>query len=333
MDGACRPEADHSAMNEALSLFRFLGDCARRGERTALVTLTDVTGGSARAPGTHMAVSECGASIGSFSGGCVEAAVIAEAQQVILAGQPRTLRLGAGSPYIDIRLPCGGGIDLIFTPQPALDQIDRLCVLLEQRQPVAVSLTTGGQFDIAAAAAGDRTCWQDSRFVVRHDPALRLVVIGHGAEPGALLRLALAYGAEALLLSPDSRCIDDAKRIGVPTVRLWTTGRCDRLATDAHTAIVMLFHDHDWETVLLLQALEQDPFYIGAMGSRRTQAERRQRLLDAGGFPAAIDRIVGPIGMIPATRDPRTMAVSILAQVVSAYESMIRDGSSSTVSI
>ena len=89
-------------------------------------------------------------------------------------------------------------------------------------------------------------------------------------------------------------------------------------------------NNHDWETALLLQALERDPFYIGAMGSKRTQAERRQRLLDAGGFPAAIDRIVGPIGIIPATRDPRTLAVSILAQVVSAYESMIPDYSSRT---
>ncbi|NRD91029.1 hypothetical protein C8024_18600 [Sphingopyxis sp. BSNA05] len=85
-------------------------------QKIVLITLTAVTGASTRNPGAHMAVAEDGSSTGSFSGGCVEAAVVAEALDVINAGKPREIRFGADSPYLDIRLPCGGGIDLLFTP-------------------------------------------------------------------------------------------------------------------------------------------------------------------------------------------------------------------------
>jgi xanthine dehydrogenase accessory factor len=149
---------------------------------------------------------------------------------------------------------------------------------------------------------------------------LRLVVLGHGAEPLALLGIARAYGAETLLLSPQASLIEAARELGMDADQLHTLGRSDRLAVDPWTAVVTLFHDHDWEHDLLLQALELQPFFIGAMGSRKTHQGRRCRLLTAGGNPREIDRIVGPIGLISATRDPQTLAVSILAQVVQAYE-------------
>lgn len=62
---------------------------------------------------------------------------------------------------------------------------------------------------------------------------------------------------------------------------------------------------------MLLQALEQDRFFVGAMGSRRTHAERRRRLIEAGGDPHLVDHVVGPVGLIEATRDPKSLAVSI----------------------
>jgi xanthine dehydrogenase accessory factor len=96
-------------MKGAAALFRFLIDRAGRGERTALVTITDVIGSASRAPGTHMAVSETGAWVGSLSGGCVEGAVVGEAKRVIEADHAELIRFGAGSPFIDIRLPVAAG--------------------------------------------------------------------------------------------------------------------------------------------------------------------------------------------------------------------------------
>lgn len=307
-------------MKQALAILRFLRDCDERGERAALVTLTDVTGSAARAPGEHMAVAESGRSLGSFSGGCVEAAVIAEAQEALAEGRARHVRYGDGSRYIDIRLPCGGGIDLLFTPASDRRQIDCAIAVLEGREPITLHLSLDGAIGAARSRDSDRTLWRKKVFSVRHDPVLRLVVMGHGAEPAAMLDIACAYGADVMLLSPQASLVEDARRKGLSADLLRFVGRADGLAIDPWTAVVTLFHDHDWETPLLLQVLEHRPFFIGAMGSMKTHLERQRRLQVAGGTPDDIARIVGPVGLIKATRDPQTLALSIMAQVVQAYE-------------
>lgn len=303
-------------MHDARAILRFLTDCARRGERVVLVTLTGVTGSAARAPGEQMAVAGDGASIGSFSGGCVEAAVVAEAQEVLAEGHARQVRFGAGSPYIDIRLPCGGGIDLLFTPDPDPRQVDAALRRLEERRPVCLLLSLTGGIAVSDEPGEQMTGWHETAFQVRHDPPLRMVIMGHGAEPGALTDVALAWGAEVVLLSPQEALVEDAQARGVSAHRLHMLGRSEALVTDPWTAVIALFHDHDWETALLEQALGGDPFFIGAMGSRKTHSERLRRLAEAGCAATDLVRVIGPVGLIPATRDPRTLAVSILAQVL-----------------
>jgi xanthine dehydrogenase accessory factor len=110
--------------------------------------------------------------------------------------------------------------------------------------------------------------------------------------------------------------VEDARARGGEAFLLKTPSPSPQLASDPRTAIVFLFHDHDWETELLAQALGQDALFVGAMGSRRTHEARLRALVDHG-IPA--DRaacVVGPIGLIPATRDPETLALSVLAQIV-----------------
>ena len=97
-------------------------------------------------------------------------------------------------------------------------------------------------------------------------------------------------------------------------------GPSEHFRPDRYSAVVTLFHDHDWELPYLAQAVRQDTLFIGAMGSPATHVRRRAALADLGIEPEALDRIVGPIGLIPATRDPATLALSALAQVVTAYQ-------------
>ncbi len=142
-----------------------------------------------------MAISQSGASIGSFSRGCVEAAVIAEAMDVLETGQARLIRFGAGSRYIDIRWPCGGGINLLFTPDP-----DRAIVCgLAERMPASIALDALGGSRIGD---GHVEGWQGESFLCRHVPGPSLLIIGHGEETVALARLALAYPAAVKVLSP-----------------------------------------------------------------------------------------------------------------------------------
>ena len=91
---------------------QFLAVVASRGQRTVLVTVGSVEGSSMRNPGTIMGVAEDGSFAGSLSGGCIENAVVSEALEVLKEGSARVVRFGSGSPYLDIKLPCGGGLAL-----------------------------------------------------------------------------------------------------------------------------------------------------------------------------------------------------------------------------
>jgi xanthine dehydrogenase accessory factor len=91
------------------------------------------------------------------------------------------------------------------------------------------------------------------------------------------------------------------------------------LGADRWTAAVLLFHDHDWEGPILSQLLETDAFYIGAMGSRAAHQARCDDLRSRGIADEQIARIQGPIGLIPSMRDPETLAVSVLAELIDRY--------------
>ncbi|KQX17866.1 MULTISPECIES: XdhC family protein [unclassified Sphingomonas] len=306
-------------MKNAQSIFRFLIEAEGRGERTALVTITGVIGRSSRAPGTHMAVSETGAFHGWLSGGCVEAAVVGEAIRIVGAGKAELLRFGEGSPFIDIRLPCGGGLDLLIVPRPAPAVVRAAEQRLRMRAQATLAIGLDGGM---ALDPHDRETsgWQEDIFFAAHRPDLRVFVVGHGAEVGALARIAAAYGADVQVLTPERDIVDSMAAQGIAAHWLKTPAASPHLAADRDSAIVLLFHDHDWEAELLLQAIGQDAFFVGAMGSRATHAARLDALRARGVEEAVLRRIRGPVGLIPATRDPDTLALSVLGQVVALRE-------------
>jgi xanthine dehydrogenase accessory factor len=300
----------------AADVFGFLKDGLAAGRRGVLATLTGVEGSSARAPGTHMAVREDGLYCGSFSGGCVEAGIAAEALEALRDGRPRTVRFGRGSPYLDLRLPCGGGIDLLFQPDPPLAAVAEIVRRLQGRE--AVGLVLGGAELGIEAYAGAKSHWSERGFHVHHRPPLRLIIAGDSAEALALAGLARLYGAETLLLSPDRALLADSPP-GAACSRLLSPSALPVLARDPWSAVALLFHDHDWDAPLLERALDSGAFWIGAMGSARTHEERLDRLA-ARGVPApARARVRGPIGLLPSCRDPSTLALSALAEIVAAF--------------
>ena len=125
-------------------VFRFLSERSRNGERCVLVTVGAVEGSSMRAPGTVMGVSESGSFAGSLSGGCIENAVVAEALEALETGKPRVVRFGSGSPYLDIKLPCGGGLDVHFQPLPDSSLADDCLEAKRLREPFTIRLTEEG---------------------------------------------------------------------------------------------------------------------------------------------------------------------------------------------
>lgn len=300
-------------------VFRFLSERRARGKACVLVTVCAVEGSSMRNPGTIMGVAEDGSFAGSLSGGCIENAVVAEAQAALNARQLRVVRFGAGSPYLDIKLPCGGGMDIHFQPLDGSDLVAQALAAISARQPFSIALGPG-QAAIAPCFCKTTFDPQSGIGTFGHWPAPRLLIVGHGAGVEALSGLARQLDCEVEVLTPDERMQAQLEAQSVRVTRLTRTSQTDLLASDPWTAIVFLFHDHDWEIDLMARALALPHFYIGAMGGRRAHAMRREALGAQGISEAQIATIRAPIGVFHSSRDPHTLALSTLAEVIQTYQ-------------
>jgi len=303
------------------TVLRFLSDHQSRGEPAILVIVGAVEGSSMRNPGTIMGVAQDGSFTGSLSGGCIENAVVAEALDLLQAGASgvRVVRFGAGSPYLDIKLPCGGGLDLSFTRLEASPLPDQCLAAIAAREPFALCLDRGAaSFESGWLPAAFNPETHSGRF--GYWPAPRLVIIGHGAGVEALARLGGTMGCAIEVLSPDNALCSSLSDRGVPATNLEKVTQTQSLCSDAWTAIVFLFHDHDWETHLMQHALSLSHFYLGAMGGRQAHIGRCETLAERGVSEDQLAKIRAPIGLFHSSRDPQTLALSTLAEVIRAYE-------------
>ncbi len=291
--------------------------CRARREACALVTLVGIHGPAPRRIGAQMAVSASGEVAGAFSGGCLDAAVIEEAQRALAERVSRRIRYGADSLYVDIVLPCGSGLDLQFDGALPTATIDAIAQAIAQRARFDLRWCDPGQPpDCLGPAAGAAS---SDEVRIPYLPPLRLVLAGAGDTLLAMCRQARAADIDVVALSPDRALHAPLQAIGVPLHVLQAQHALPPLAFDACTAAITLFHDHDWELPFLQQALASDACLVGAMGSPRTQALRLE-LLQARGVPApALARLRSPLGLLPRARDPQELAVSILAEAMQAY--------------
>jgi xanthine dehydrogenase accessory factor len=219
-----------------------------------------------------------------------------------------------------------------------LELLDRLRAAREAKRPVAVltRLTDGTQFlfpddavpealaaEARAALADDAsrtvTIGNEAWFVASENPPLRLIVVGAVHIAQALVPMALPLGFAVTVVDP-RRAFATEERMGdrVTISSDWPDEAMTALAPDARTAVVTLTHDPKLDDPALEVALRSPAFYIGSLGSRRTHAKRVARLAEAGLTEAEIARIAAPVGLdIGAVTAPE-IAVSILAQIVSA---------------
>lgn len=298
----------------------FAETCLSNGERCALAAVIDTDGGGVRAPGALMCVSESGRQAGYVSNGCVDADVVMNAKEAIAQNTSRRIVYGRGSPFLDVKLPCGGRIELLIIANPDVAAIRSAVATLAKREPVCLTLSESGLS--ISSTAYEATAWRGDVLGLTLVPKPRLRIAGRGAEPVALARLANASDMATLVQSPDESSLSLARSMGLPAMALSVPDHPPSIHDDPWTAFVLMFHDHDWEPGLLEQALAGSAFYIGALGSRKTHDLRCETLRDRGMDEASIRRIRGPIGLIKQSRDASLLAVSTLAEIAEAYQEL-----------
>jgi xanthine dehydrogenase accessory factor len=291
-----------------------------RGDRVALATVVATRRSAPRPVGSKLAVSERGELLGSVSGGCVESDVAVQAAEVIADGAPRLLNYGIDDEQAwSVGLPCGGEIDVF---------VERFEGELPDPDEPGIVLTV-----LEGARAGERRIVRpeavepglsrvleldgETVFAEVLGPPLRLIVVGATDTAEELCRAAKALGWRTALADPRPTLVT-RERLPSPDelVTEWPVEALERLAPDADTAVVVLTHEERLDVPALTAALQSDAFYVGAIGSRRTQERRRERLQEAGLGETELERIAGPAGLDLGADSPAETAVSILAEVL-----------------
>lgn len=318
----------------------------------ALATVVEAWGSAPRRPGARMAFTAGGAAIaGSVSGGCVEGAVIEAGGAVLATGRPQLLHFGvANETAWSVGLACGGEIDVFVERlDPALYAVAREWVqagvpgaivtivagpdeLLGRRFLLAPDDTTlgtlGAPHDTMAAELA-RQARRSGRhllpdgvelFIDTIRPAPGLTIVGGAHIAVALAKLARVLGYRTVIIDP-RRAFGSAARF--PDVdnliQAWPDKAFAEWPIGADTAVVTLSHDPKIDDPALRAALMSDAFYVGALGSRRTHAQRRARLAAAGFSDAQLERIHAPVGLDIAADNPEEIALAIMAEVVKVY--------------
>ena len=304
-------------------------DWHRRGQGVAIATVVDTWGSAPRPAGSELACNAAGEFVGSVSGGCVEVAVLRAAADVIGGGPPRLLEFGVTDDEAwAVGLACGGRIR-VFVDRFADSLTESLLQAIHERRPVAtvVNLVAGGERfatseEADAALRADRAVLleQDGarKLVVPHNPAPRLVIVGavHIAE--TLAKSARLLGHDVWVVDPRTAFLRESLFPGARLAGDWPQQALRAIGPDRRTAGAVLTHDPKIDDPALEELLLSEAYYIGALGSRRTHAQRLERLAGRGFSPSVLARIHGPAGLAIGARTPAEIAISVLAQLVGA---------------
>jgi xanthine dehydrogenase accessory factor len=316
-----------------------------RGDKVALATVVAVKRSAPRPAGAKMAVNEHGEIAGGVSGGCVEGAVVDIADAVMRGEEPRLLNFGiADSEAWDVGLPCGGEID-VWVQEYVPGRFTEIAreggraaeiTLLEGSRPgakllVEVDGTRSGslgapELDDEAARAASELVWTEmserrgSMFIDVTAPDPRLILFGAVDIAAAVCTLARASGWRPYVVDPRARFATPERfPDAVEVIAGWPEEAFASLGgIDPATSIAVLTHDPKLDDAALQIALRSPARFVGAMGSRRAQESRRERLLAAGMSEDELARLSAPLGLDLGAMNRQETALSVLAEVVAA---------------
>jgi len=325
---------------------------SERGDRVALATVVATKRSAPQPPGTKMAINDQGEVVGAVSGGCVEGAVVELAEEILGGAEPRLVQYGiADEEAWDVGLPCGGeisiwvqayepdGLPARFTGHGRAGDRAALVTVVDGEANLGAKLLVGTgeevqgtlgdpRVDEAAIELARAGLWSErselherdgvSLFVDVVAPPPRLFIVGAVDFAAQLCAVARLAGWRAYVIDPRERF---ATRERFPAaeqvVASWPQEAFAQLeAIDRATAIAVLTHDPKLDDAALTAALASDAGYIGAMGSRRAQERRHDRLIEAGIEPAQLDRIAAPIGLDFGALSAAETALSIMGEIV-----------------
>ena len=291
------------------------------GHRALLVTVVKTWGSSPRPEGAMLAVRDDGLVVGSVSGGCIEDDLIERVRQKgIEQTLPEAVKYGITAEEAHrFGLPCGGTIQLVLEPLTKQSGIAELCHAVEDGRLVArdVDMSTG-EVRLGNALATDGVHFDGARLLTIHGPRYRMLVIGAGQLSRYLCHIAAGLDYQVTVCDPREEYTEEWNIPGTKIVRTMPDDTVIDMKLDERCAVIALTHDPKLDDLALMEALKTPAFYVGALGSRRNNQARRERLKEFDLNETELARLHGPVGIYIGSRTPPEIAVSILAEVTAA---------------
>jgi xanthine dehydrogenase accessory factor len=281
----------------------------------AIATVISTWGSAPRPRGSHMLVHADGRLEGSVSGGCVEGDVLALAAEVIASGRTERRQYGVsdGSAW-EVGLPCGGTIEVLVQPVSDAGFAPELFEAIDGAQANGRALAI--ETDLATGASRIGHDESKGHFVNRYLPPRRLLIVGAVQIAQALAAIVVPLGITPVVIDPRVRFLTPARFPGVILDDRWPDEAIAAYAPDPGTAVVTLSHDPKIDDPALIAALAAQTGYVAALGSRRSQASRLERLAASGVSPEDLARVEGPAGIDINAVGAAEIALSIAAGMV-----------------
>lgn len=289
------------------------------GRRVVMGTVVRTWGSAPRPPGSLMIIREDGQVAGSVSGGCIEDDLIRR----VAAGE-LALRLPEATVYgetaEEVRrfgLPCGGSVQVVLEPLSAQSQLRELLVTIEQHQRVSRRLDMAtGHVRLGPVQDGDQVRFDGQTLTTVHGPRQRLLIIGGGQLSRYLAQMAVMLDHQVTVCEPREEYHEGWETMAGVTL---STQMPDDLVLamrlDENSAVVTVTHDPKLDDLALMEALRTPAYYVGALGSRRNNDKRRERLLEFDLTPEETARLRGPVGLNLGALTPPEIAMSIVAEL------------------
>jgi xanthine dehydrogenase accessory factor len=313
----------------------------KEGRDVALATVIKTWGSSPRPAGSQLIMDHTGAFEGSVSGGCIEGAVITEGLEVLRTGESKNLTFGVTSAQAwEVGLACGGEISIYIekvTSTSMLEDLESMraknqsvCVITDLEKGEKILLPIDGDermhalFPDSGKAILDAVKTEHNISFISNGhhyffhvffPAFEIIIVGAVHIAQQLVQIARIIGYKVTVIDPREAF---ANRNRFPDVPIFIQWPDEALPGRLHsrTALVTLTHDPKLDDPALIEGLKSDAFYIGALGSRSTHADRISRLSSAGFSKDNLERIHGPVGLSIGALSQAEIAISIIAQII-----------------
>jgi xanthine dehydrogenase accessory factor len=324
--------------NLDLTVLRALHNWRNAGQHALLATVVRTWGSSPRPVGSIMGLCQTGAVVGSISGGCVEDDLLArytsadapDALRPAPGGAPRLVKYGVTADEAHrFGLPCGGTLELLLEFDPDAAQLAELVRALEAGRLMRRSVhLADGRVTLAPAQTHTDMpaglTLTGGEMVNTFGPGWRMLIIGAGQMSEYLATMAQFSGFAVTVCDPREQVRGAWQVAGVRVVADMPDDAVTAFAPDRRACVIALTHDPKLDDLALLQALDSQAFYVGAIGSRRNSAARRQRMMEHFACTQEqLARLRGPAGLHIGSKTPPEIAVSIMAEVLAVKNGVL----------